>query len=89
MIKLITLINDEGAEIPAGCGAPAGMRGIRIDRWFERLSRGRILGDRGQSEGNFKKLVTALEAKRQIEVFEPWVWVPLDPKAGAYPMPNR
>jgi hypothetical protein len=82
MIKLITLINDEGAEIPMAHGAPRGMRGVRIGRWFERLSRGRILGDRGQGEANFKKLLTALQAKRQIEVFEPWVWVPLDPKAG-------
>jgi len=47
-----------------------------------RLSRGRVLGERGQSEANFKKLLTRLQAKRQIEVFEPWVWIPLDPKAA-------
>jgi hypothetical protein len=83
VIKLITLINGEGAEIPSGCGAATGARGIRVERWFERLSRGRVLGDRGQSEANFKKLVTALQAKRRIEVFDPWVWIPLDPNAGA------
>jgi AAA domain len=82
LIKLITLINTEGAEIPPGLGAPAGMRGIHIERWFERLSRGRVLGDRGQSEANFKKLLMALQAKHQIEVHEPWVWVPIDPKTG-------
>jgi hypothetical protein len=83
MIKLITLINGEGVEIPAGQGAPKGIRGIMVERWFERLSRGRVLGERGQSEANFKKLLTALQAKHQIEVFDPWVWIPLDPKAGA------
>jgi hypothetical protein len=41
------------------------------------------LGDRGQGEANFKKLITALQAKHQIEVFDPWVWIPLDPKARA------
>jgi hypothetical protein len=82
LIKLITLINTEGAEVPAGHGAPTGMRGIHIERWFERLSRGRVLGERGQSEANFKKLLVALQAKHQIEVHEPWVWVPIDPKAG-------
>jgi hypothetical protein len=83
MIKLITLINDEGVAIPSGCGAAAGIRGVHVERWFERLSRGRVLGERGQSEANFKKLLTALQAKHQLEVFDPWVWVPLDPKAGA------
>jgi hypothetical protein len=83
LIKLITLINSEGAEIPPRQGAPKGMRGITITRWFERLSRGRVLGDRGQSEANFKKLLTGLQARRQIEVFDPWVWIPLDPKAEA------
>jgi hypothetical protein len=77
MIKLITLINAEGDSLPAECGGPAGLRGVTISRWFERLSRGRVLGDRGQSEANFKKLTTALQAKRQIEMLEPWVWVPL------------
>ena len=83
MIKLITLINGEGAEVPSVCGAAAGIRGVHVERWFERLSRGRVLGERGQSEANFKKLLTALQAKHQIEVFDPWVWIPLDPKAGA------
>ena len=82
MIKLITLINAEGDPLPAECGAPAGLRGIAISRWFERLSRGRVLGERGQSEANFKKLTTALQSKRQIEMLEPWVWVPIDPKTG-------
>jgi hypothetical protein len=82
VIKLITLINSEGVEIPQGFGAAPGICGIRIERWFERLSKGRVLGERGQSEANFKKLITALQAKRQIEVFEPWVWVPIDPKVG-------
>jgi hypothetical protein len=82
LIKLITLINTEGAEIPPGLGAPVGMRGIHIERWFERLSRGRALGERGQSEANFKKLLMALQAKHQIEVHEPWVWVPLAANSG-------
>ena len=77
MIKLITLINAEGDPLPAECGTPSGLRGITISRWYERLSRGRVLGDRGQSEANFKKLTTALQAKRQVEMLEPWVWVPL------------
>jgi hypothetical protein len=77
MIKLITLINNEGELLSNDCNAPAGLRGVTVTRWYERLSRGRVLGERGQSEANFKKLVTALQAKRQIEVFEPWVWVPL------------
>ena len=77
------LINTEGAEIPSGEGAPAGMRGVHIERWFQRLSRGRVLGERGQSEANFKKLLTALQARHQIEVNEPWVWVPIDPKGAA------
>jgi hypothetical protein len=82
LIKLITLINTEGAEIPPGLGAPVGMRGIHIERWFERLSRGRVLGERGQSEAKFKKLLMALQAKHQIEVHEPWVWAPIAPKTG-------
>ena len=82
VIKLATLINREGSEIPPGLGAPEGLRGVTIGRWYEHLSRARVLGDRGQSEANFKKLITALQAKRQIEVSDPWVWVPLDPKAG-------
>ena len=59
------------------------MRGVHIERWFQRLSRGRVLGERGQSEANFKKLLTALQARHQIEVNEPWVWVPIDPKGAA------
>jgi hypothetical protein len=81
LIKLITLINTEGGEIPFGL-APPGMRGVHIERWFERLSRGRVLGERGQSEANFKKLLVALQARHQIEVHEPWVWVALDTKMG-------
>ena len=83
MIKLITLVNTEGLEIPSEVGAPQGMCGTQIERWFERLSRGRALGERGQSEANFKKLLLALQAKRQIEVHEPWVWVPLTVNSGA------
>jgi len=83
LIKLVTLINEVGIEVPDGAGAPKGMHGISVERWFQRLSKGRVLGERGQSEANFKKLITALQARRQIEVFDPWVWVPLDPKASA------
>jgi hypothetical protein len=82
LIKLAILINKEGAEIPPGLGAPEGLHGVTIGPWYEHLGRARVLGDRGQSEANFKKLVTALQAKRQIEVSDPWVWIPLDPKAG-------
>jgi hypothetical protein len=77
IIRLITLINNEGAEIPPGHGAPKGLRGIMIDRWYERLLKGRALGGQGQGEANFRKLLMALQAKHQIEVFEPWVWIPL------------
>jgi hypothetical protein len=65
MIKLITLINDEGELLPAECNAPAGMRGVSIARWFERLSRGRLLGERGQSEANFKRNPTPSEASNR------------------------
>jgi hypothetical protein len=82
VIKLITLINNEGVEISSECGASPGARGTRVDRLFERLSKGRLLGDRGQSEANFKKLITALQAKHQVEDFDPWIWIALDPKAG-------
>jgi hypothetical protein len=80
IIRLITLTNDEGVEIPPGHGAPKGLRGIMIDRWYERLLKGRALGGSGQGEANFRKLLMALQAKHEIEVFEPWVWIPL---AGA------
>src|SRR6516165_10369064 len=74
--KLIDMINDEGVELPTECRAPAGLRGVNVDRWSMRLSRSRTF-ERGQSEREFKKLMLRLQSKRRIEVWDDWVWIPL------------
>jgi hypothetical protein len=76
LVKLIDMINDEGVELPTECRAPAGLRGVNVDRWSTRLSRSRTF-ERGQSEREFKKLMVRLQSKRRIEVLDDWVWIPL------------
>jgi AAA domain/Bifunctional DNA primase/polymerase, N-terminal len=76
LAKLIDMINDEGVELPTECRAPAGLRGVNVDRWFVRLSRSRTF-ERGQSDREFKKLMLRLRSKRRIEVLDDWVWIPL------------
>jgi hypothetical protein len=79
LTKLVEVINKKGVELPAECEAPAGMRGVQVEDWFQWLSRGRIVkAEKGQTaRARFGKVVTRLQNKKLIQVLDRVVWMPL------------
>jgi hypothetical protein len=80
MIVLNTIgvmINGEGQELPSECGAPVGLRGLSIARLEVRITRNPSFAGKGKGVTLFKRTFDSLMAKKRIQGFEDWVWIPL------------
>jgi hypothetical protein len=69
--KINELLNTEGAEMPAECQAPAGLRGINQSRVIASLKR------QGMSAKGFAKIKGDLITQGLVQVAEGWLWIPL------------
>jgi hypothetical protein len=76
LTKLNGAINEIGQPLPPEFPGAHGMRGIHVDRWYERLAKGRVFSP-GRAELEFKKLCLRLQRKGFLGVHENWVWIPL------------
>ena len=80
MIVLNTIalmINGEGQELPPECGAPTGLRGLSIARLEVKITRNPSFAGKGKGSTLFKRTFDSLMAKKKIQGFEDWVWIPL------------
>jgi hypothetical protein len=74
---ITSLINSEGQAMPAECGAPAGVRGLSIERLRVRITRNPSFAGKGRGVTLFQRTLDSLMAKKKINGFEDWVWIPL------------
>jgi hypothetical protein len=75
--QITLMLNGEGQELPPECEAPTGMRGIRIPRLEVRITRNPSFAGKGKGVTLFKRTLDSLMAKKKIQGFEDWVWIPL------------
>jgi hypothetical protein len=65
-----------GQELPPGCEAPAGMRGVKLDSWKLRLIDKTVLEGK-HAASVFSRLKRELLDAGEIDVGQGFVWVPL------------
>jgi hypothetical protein len=65
-----------GVSLPVGCEAGAGMCGVELEAWRNKLISKQVVEGKNQP-AQFTKLRNSLLAKKQIDVGEGYVWVPL------------
>jgi hypothetical protein len=69
--KINELLNSEGIEPPAECGAPPGMRAIKWSSLWPRLR------SRGMTQTGLSRARTDLIARGLIGVHDDWLWITL------------
>jgi AAA domain/Bifunctional DNA primase/polymerase, N-terminal len=79
-----TMINEVGVDLPAGCEAPMGLRGVALEDWKRELLHEGVLGE-GRPDTGFRHVRTKLERDGEIAIGAAngieFVWIPL-PDAG-------
>jgi hypothetical protein len=63
----------EGEVLPPGLDV-AGIRGVKVKAWAEAMAASQVLEDRPRNA--WSRLKTALQARGEIKIHDPWVWVP-------------
>jgi hypothetical protein len=63
----------EGEVLPAGMDV-AGIRGVKVKTWTAVVAASQVL--EGRPRNAWGRLKTALQARGEIKIQDPWVWVP-------------
>lgn len=67
-----------GEQLPEECEAPAGLRGVLLDSWRLRLINKTVLEGKNTSAA-FSQIKNALLDKKQIDIGDGYVWIPIMP----------
>jgi hypothetical protein len=70
------MISHHGVPLPPACEAPAGLQGVLLEAWGKKLVSKRILEGKNVT-AQFTRLRNTLMDRKEIDVGEDHVWVPL------------
>ena len=72
--QLRACIAEAGREAPVSTNIPAGVRGVTLDEWRDRLGKAGVINVKGNPRQEFKRIRVDLQNAKLISVWEGFVW---------------
>ena len=73
--ELRACIAEAGREAPVSTNIPAGVRGVTLDEWRDRLGKADVINVKGNPRQEFKRIREDLQSAKLIGVWEDFVWL--------------
>jgi hypothetical protein len=72
--ELRACIAEAGREAPVSTNIPAGVRGVTLDEWRERLGKAAVINVKGNPRQEFIRIRENLQSAKLIGVWDDFVW---------------